>query len=81
VLDGERSDPCRFEFPRCVQEVDVLCREKNLLAGRKKWWNRPLLVGLLLLINFGRIEVARGIKMTFLCRAIRSDRVGEGRRI
>jgi len=25
VLDAELSDPSRFEFPRCVQEVDVLC--------------------------------------------------------
>jgi len=24
VLDAERSDPSRFEFPRCVQEFDVL---------------------------------------------------------
>jgi len=27
VLDAERSDPSRFEFPRCVQEVEVLRRE------------------------------------------------------
>jgi len=27
LLDAERSDPSRFEFPRCVQEVDVLRRE------------------------------------------------------
>jgi len=33
VLDAERSDPCRFKFPRCVQEVDVLYGKKNLLAG------------------------------------------------
>jgi len=24
LLDAERSDPSRFEFPRCVQEVNVL---------------------------------------------------------
>jgi len=24
VLDAERSNPSRFEFPRCVQKVDVL---------------------------------------------------------
>jgi len=24
VLDAERSDPSRFEFTRCVQEVEVL---------------------------------------------------------
>ena len=24
VLDRERSDPSSFEFPKCVQEVEVL---------------------------------------------------------
>ena len=33
VLDPERSESSRFEFPRRVQEVDILCGEKNLLAG------------------------------------------------
>jgi len=55
VLDVERSDPSRFEFPRCVQDVDVLRGEQNLLAGLKKWWNRPLLVGLFRLLDFGGV--------------------------
>jgi len=33
LLDAEWSDPSRFEFPKCVQKVDVLCREKNPLTG------------------------------------------------
>jgi len=33
VLDAERSDLSRYEPSRCVPEVDVLHREKNLLAG------------------------------------------------
>jgi len=52
VLDVERSDLFRFEFPRCVQEVYVPSGEKNLLAGRKKWWNGPLLVGLFCMFDF-----------------------------
>jgi len=80
MSDAERSDLSRFEFLRCVQEVDVLRWGKNLLAGWKQWWNRPLLVGLFCLFDFGGIEVARGIKMTFLYRSIRSDWVVEGKR-
>jgi len=55
MLDAERFDLCRFDFPRRVQEVDVLRGEKNLLAGGKKGWNRALLVGLFCLFDFGGV--------------------------
>jgi len=48
----ERFDPSRLDFPRYVQEVDFLYREKNLLAGWKNWWNRPLLLFLFDLFDF-----------------------------
>jgi len=32
VLNAEGSDLSMLAFPRCLQEVDVLCREKKLLA-------------------------------------------------
>jgi len=80
MLDAERSDPSRFEFLRSVQHLDILRGEKNLLAGWKKWWNGPLLVGLFYHFDFGGVKVATGVKITFLCRGIRSDWVGERRR-